>query len=314
MIGSEAADLDNRAGRLGRVVQDASVDIDCPLVKVVTIPEREFSLLQGAAAAYVWQSLCKAFPGEVFPLAPDILDLARDHIVIIPNRTPNGLLLPKSETFLSFNLVQGAVAEAFKACGLAAHFSRVQAPCNVRVVDSSGSEETDGRPYSSAKPHTDVWNGEPVSAVLFNIPILGNPAAVKMAYYAPRHFPKELMGPLTDYNLGACVLEDTESYDIPFSFRHIYVSDSLCLHQTVRAADGIRLSIDFRAIPVETLTGEKTSTDNSKADYVDIQHWLNMGSSMVLTSDEPIDAFHRKARGEPVSKVDITTTAIKAVG
>jgi hypothetical protein len=306
--------FNDRAARMAQIVSgDSRLRHDFPLVKGVSFTESEFSALAGAAATYVWHSLCVAFPGETFELSTDILATARPFLAELPNRTPNGVLLPKAETFVSYNLVQAALVRAFSAHGLVAPFSHFQAPCNVRIVESDTIPTAEKRAYSSSKIHTDVWNGEPQHSVLFNIPLLGDPEHVGMTFFEPSEFPADLVCRLDDYDLGQPVVDGARACDMPFALGDIYVSDSMSLHQTVRRGPGARLSLDFRALSDDVLAGEIVELSETNALYIPSEDWLRTGTREVLYSEEPVDSFQQHQRGIRVEPIPVSLLQIKTV-
>lgn len=303
-------ELNQRAQRLQRVVDHADLAADFPLLKVVRISRESFARLEAATLIYLWHSLCRAQPQRHYELAPSLLSDQAADILALPNRTPNGVLLPRRDTFLSFNMIHQALGDVVEAAGMLASFSVLQMPCNVRIVSGAPDSEADARNYSSAKMHTDVWNGEPVSAILFNIPVLGDPMAVDLRFYEPRHFPEELRVGLLDYALGRPVTENAVEYPSKFEMGCMYVSDALSLHRTLRIRPSLRVSLDFRAVARELLPGESADYSSSHAVYVAPEVWRAAGATTILGSGDPLDAFQRRSKGEAVTR---DTLAILAV-
>jgi hypothetical protein len=310
IIDTTSADWSIRAQRLGRIVAGAEVAADQPLVKAIRMSAPVFARLQGAALSYVWHTLTQAYPDRAFTLAPGVMTDYASEIVSLPNRTPNGVVLPRRETFQSFNLIHQVLAGTLDKLGLLSCFSRIQIPLNVRIVDGAPNPGADSRKYSSAKMHTDVWNGEPISSLLFNIPVLGDPRAVDLRFFEPRDFPEELRVPLGDYLLGQDVVASTREYPISFDLGNIYISDSLSLHQTKRVRPSLRLSIDLRAIAAELLPGETDVFSASHAVYVEPEVWRASGSTLVLGSGEPLDAFARRQNGEVVRRDPLSIVSV----
>jgi hypothetical protein len=302
--------LQDRGQRLARIATDLQLADQARLVKAITLPPHCFNRVQTAAAAYVWHSLSQAYPRRAFELSTRVLEQYSDDILALPNRTPNGLLLARRETFLSFNLVQQALAAAIREMKLDRLFEAFQSPCNIRIVSGDASAMADSRPYASSKIHTDVWYGEPLRSILFNLPVLGNSSAVAMEFFEPDNFPVELQKPLADYNDGQKVSERAERLPMQFDIGVLYMSDSLSLHQTVRRKPGIRLSLDWRAIPRERLAGEVEGQIQSRASYVPTERFLEGGSTLVFTDGDPLDAFVRRSRGEQVDRARIETVPL----
>jgi hypothetical protein len=313
-VTATAADptLDRRGERLSRIAGDAPQAHSARLVKGIRLSDAAVDRLQTAAAIYVWHSLTQTGPGRSFVLSNSVLEDYSADVLALPNRTPNGLLLPRRETFLSFNLVQQALTAAFIELGLDRPFEAFQSPCNVRVVAGAANTEADSRPYASAKIHTDVWFGEPLRSILFNLPLLGDPASVAMDFLEPDDFPIALRRVLPDYSDGRDVAERAARLAMPFERGVVYISDSLSLHQTVRRGPGIRLSLDWRAIPRERLAEEADEEIDPRGIYVPTPTWLKGGSTLVFADGDPIDGFQRRARGEQVTKAKIELVSIAA--
>lgn len=297
--------LSDRGERLTRIVGTLPLSEQSPLVKAVPLPAHCLNRLQTAASIYVWHSLSQAHPQRCFVMANDVLERYSEDVLALPNRTPNGLLLPRKETFVSFNLVQQALAMAIVELTLDRPFESFQSPCNVRIVSGKPDSELDSRPYASSKIHTDVWYGEPLRSILFNLPLLGNPAAVAMEFFEPTAFPAEFQHPLGDYEDGRAVSETAERLPMRFDLGVLYVSDSLSLHQTVRRENGIRLSLDWRAIPRERLVSEANDEIRSRATYVPTDRFLAGGSTLIFADGDPLDAFLRRSRGDDVGRAHI---------
>jgi hypothetical protein len=297
-----SSDWASRRQRLARIADHAPLAADFPLLKVIRMAEPVASRLETAVLIYLWHSLSRAYPERSFALAPGLLGAHGDDILSLPNRTPNGVIMPRRDICSSFNLVHRALADAIEAAGILPHFRSLQMPCNVRVIGGTADPQADSRNYASAKMHTDVWNGEPVSAVLFNIPVLGDPQAVDLRFFEPSVFPESLRRTLADYALGREVTERLTEYSAPFELGSIYMSDALSLHQTIRRKPALRVSVDFRAIARELLAGETAGPGDSKAVYVGPELWRAGGATAILASGEPLDAFQRRQAGERVAR------------
>jgi hypothetical protein len=301
--------MKERGRRLARIVGGTELRQDTRLVKVVQLSAATLARLQGAAATYVWHSLSQAYPSRAFVLSHDVLEAYADDVVALPNRTPNGVLLPRRETFLAFNLVQQALVSTLIDLGIAPRFSACQMPCNVRIASGVRDAAAEQRPYASSKVHADLWYGEPLAAILVNVPLLGDPASVGMDFFEVDAFPPSLMRVLGDYEEGRALAEGARRLPIEFAHGGLYVSDALALHQTTKRGRGIRLSLDFRCIARELLPGEDDGRPRHTR-YVDPALWKRSGSTLVLGDGHPIDAFQRRARGENAAPAALDIVAI----
>ncbi len=301
----------SRAERLDRIVSGASISDEFPLLKVLPVHEALFATLRSAMNVYLWNSLTSWYEGQVFSLSENVLEDYTSEILKLPNRTPNGVLLPKYETFLSYNLVHRAFARIIKAFGLDRSFHSLQLPYNIRIVSFSGEadEVAAARPYASSKIHTDIWAGEPWSHLLLNLPVLGDPDGIAMEFFELKQSDSNMFPLLADYADAAIRPENISPYDVAFRIGHLYVSDSFSLHQTALKRPGVRLSIDLRAIVRDIMEGETHDAPNSRATYVDTAAWLASGSRTVLATGHPIESFQRGQQGEapPVKLVTLNT-------
>jgi hypothetical protein len=301
--------LERRSRRLARIVRGMPLRDDTRLVKVVQLSAPTFARLQGAAATYVWQSLSQAYPTREFVLSADVLEAYADLVVALPNRTPNGVLLPRRETFLAFNLVQQALVGTLIDLGIVPRFSACQMPCNVRIASGVRDAAAEQRPYASSKVHADLWYGEPLAAILMNVPLLGDAASVGLDFFEVESFPPTLMRVLGDYEEGRALADGARRLPIEFAQGGLYVSDALALHQTTKRGPGIRLSLDFRCIARELLPGEDDGKPLHKR-YVDPALWKRSGSTLILGDGYPIDAFQRRAGGEAVAPAALDIVSI----
>ncbi len=305
--------LEERSARLDRLIGRAKlaateIEHGFPLLKVIRLPATAVALLQDAARLYLWENLTARHGERAIAFSPTILEDHSEEILALPNRTPNGLIQPKRPALASFNMLHRVLALTFRQLGLTGQFEAIQLPVNVRVVGGMVQVDADSRPYSSSKIHTDTWNREPLSALLFNLPLLGDPARIGIRYYAFREPRLELFQPLPDYSASNLDPAGLVAYDAPFTLGRLYVSDQTSLHQTVRQGiGGIRLSLDFRAVMRELVAHESHDVSQSSANYADGTVWDGLGSATLLSSDQPIDAFQRKQRGEPAGEAPVET-------
>src|SRR5688500_18382992 len=97
---SEARDdgkavLRDRANRLASIVENVELTSESALVKAVKLPEALLCHLQAAARFYVWHSLVQANTRKSYIDSNRILEDYHEDVLALPNRTPNGVLLPR---------------------------------------------------------------------------------------------------------------------------------------------------------------------------------------------------------------------------
>ena len=94
-----------RAGRLARICSGAKLDQDFPLLKALVLDEVMFARLRNAVNIYLYVTLDAYYRDRKFDLGSDLIETERGAIAGLPNITPNGLVLPKRQTYAAYNLV-----------------------------------------------------------------------------------------------------------------------------------------------------------------------------------------------------------------
>src|SRR5206468_1154959 len=137
---------------------------------------------------------------EVFVPREDLVETYGDWLLKLPNITPNGLVLPKEPTALAYNCVHRAVAETLVELGLDKHFSALQFPINVRLVEGTPHDKNDQRPMAATKVHSDIWAGDPAGAIVLMLPLFGDVERLRVEYFEPREMPEPLVQPLKNFD------------------------------------------------------------------------------------------------------------------
>ncbi|MAF47755.1 MAG: hypothetical protein QGH73_10755 [Rhodospirillales bacterium] len=281
-----------RADRLSRICGGAPVNQDFPLLKSLPLDAGPYARLGNAVNHYLYVTLDAYYQDRTFDisgdLGGDLIDSERDALAGLPNITPNGLVLPKRQTYLAYNLVHRVVADIFGALGFAADAAAVHAPVNIRLVNGRPNPAIDGRPRASAKMHSDMWAGEPAGAIMVFLPVFGDFGQNGVTWIEPVSFPEEFMGPLDDFDAGAHLTEGGRQYDAAFVPGEIMLADPYLIHATQKNSDSLRLSIDFRFIPNQTLASDGLAPGTRLGNYLPTADWADIGNGRLLTSEAPL--------------------------
>ncbi len=286
-----------RAERLSQIAGKLALGQDFPLFKSAPLPDARFKKLRDAVNLYVYTTLCGFFRDRDIALSDDIFDEQADLIRQLPNRTPNGLLLPKKETYLAYNMVHAAVAEIFSECGFPPHVERIHSPINIRIVDGEYDDWVDKRPRASAKWHLDLWSGEPAAAIMVFLPVLGDTENVGVRWIEPANIPKSLLRPLDDFDEGRSLIDGGAEYGIVFAPGNIALSDPFLVHATQKTTRALRLSIDFRFIAADKRPGDGDAPGTRDANYIDFAEWDDIGRGRVLSTSAPLEPFTETEQG-----------------
>ena len=288
----------DRAQRLDNICSGFQLSQDFPLLKAATLEATLRTKLRNAVNLYLYSALDAFYHDRSFNLGENLFETARKDILGLPNITPNGLILPKKSTFFSYNIIHATVAEIFETLGLQEHVHLAHAPINLRLVDGAPNPEIDGRPRASVKMHSDMWAGEPASAIMVFLPVFGEYGKIGVKWIEPVHFPEHLLGPLDDFDEGVKVIDGGAEYDAPLTPGEIVLADPYLVHATQKDAIGLRLSVDFRFIPHEQVASDARSPGTRLHNYHSYQKWADIGRNLVLTTDAPLVPFTGKDEGQ----------------
>ncbi|MDC0191222.1 hypothetical protein OAJ77_08355 [Rhodospirillales bacterium] len=220
-----------------------------------------------------------------------LFDNCISEILGLPNITPNGLILPKQQTYLAYNQIHAAIVEIINLLNLEAHIKSVHAPVNIRLVNGMPDPIVDNRPRASVKMHSDMWAGEPANAIMVFLPIYGEHGKIGIKWIEPLTFPVSLMRPLDDFDEGLSLIENGIEYDVGFNPGDLVLVDPFVLHATQKNACGMRLSLEFRFIASENLISDKHAPGTRHRNYLSYPEWSEIGQRRILVSEEPLSPF-----------------------
>ena len=253
--------------------------------------EERFQALAWETRRYLSASL--GYAGRVLS-EEQIVETFSDPKTFVPNKTPNGLLMPKAELTMEFNMVHKCFAELLGALGFDHLTDGWQLPLNVRVVGGQVDPATRNRPYSTSKIHSDTWVGEPSDAILLNVPLLGDIERTTIEWFqVPVEVGDSFLRPLKDFTEGEEVVRQATRVDVTPKIGHIYFSDFALLHRTVRKDGRCRISLDLR-IRMKTSAAAKAQVDAKSAsdrleEYVPFALWMSIGQRALVVIPETME-------------------------
>lgn len=162
------------------------------------------------------------------------------------NVTPNGMVVPKRNTVLEYNLVVRAFARVIEQLGIADMIESWHVPLNVRFKSSEVSALNMSRAHPTEQPHSDSWAGESTESVTVHIPIEGDWRRNRLRMFHPDdEFDEAWLGPRPSYADGAEVLHHYEPVDCAVRLGQVALLDFATLHASTREPGcGPRASID----------------------------------------------------------------------
>ena len=281
-----------RAQRLDRISKCVQpVYGNFPLLKVSRIAANNLDKLRSTINFYLRTTLEAFYKGLSFKKHDNLIDSCAKEIQALPNITPNGLILPKQQTFLAYNKIHSVIVDILDSLGLESHIEAVHAPINIRLVSGQPDTLVDSRPRASVKMHSDMWAGEPANAIMVFLPIFGEIGKIGIKWVEPRVFPVSFMRPLDDFDDGSCLVDGGIEYEAGFMPGDILFADPFVLHATQKNAPGMRLSLEFRFVASENTKTDKFAPGTRHRNYLSYEDWSQIGRNRILVSEEPLAPF-----------------------
>ena len=285
----------DRANRLDNIAKCMpSVHGNFPLLKIARISSKHLDKLKHTVNLYLHSCLKTFYTGRSFKFEDSVLSSYRREINDLPNITPNGLILPKKETYKIYNQIHAGVADILDSMDLEPHIQSVHAPINIRLVDGKPNPLIDTRPRASVKMHSDMWAGEPANAIMCFLPIIGDHQNIGVKWIEPRNFPSSYRRPLNYFDEGSHLVIGGRQYIAGFNPGDLFLADPFLLHATQKDSPGMRLSLDFRFISSKILPSDKYTPGTRQKNYKSYPEWLSIGKTLSLVSEEPLGAYKGK--------------------
>lgn len=203
-----------------------------PLTFCWKIPELRFSALQAAVFEFLG--------------GRSVAELDRDRATD-QNVTPNGLVVPKCDRVLEYNLVVRRFAEIINAMAIGHLIESWHVPLNVRVKYGEFDAANLDRDHPTEHLHSDSWAGESAESVTVHIPLFGDVRGNHLAMaYPPPDFEESWLGPRVTYVDGSQdIAHRYQPVDFVTPWGSLMLMDFATLHASTLAKDAkTRVSID----------------------------------------------------------------------
>ena len=116
-----------RAQRLGRISSCLQpLHGSFPLLKVTRLNSSSLDKLRNMVNLYLLANLEAFYKGRSFHMHDRPFDNCISEILGLPNITPNGLILPKQQTYLAYNQIHAAIVEIINLLNLEDFFKKLR--------------------------------------------------------------------------------------------------------------------------------------------------------------------------------------------
>lgn len=283
--------LKERAERLSKCLGGLTKSLDLPLLKICDVSPQLMEAVRRSAIGFLIDSILESGGGPIDFNASDFVSANGPLIAALPNKTPNGLVLPKLETSCSFSAFHRAVARLVASFGMDRHIHLIHLPVNLRFVSGKRDTVREQRPRATTKWHSDIWAGEATHALMVFVPVSGDFTNTSIDFCEPARFPADLMRPLEDFDLGSHLVEDGIRYQARLDGDRVAFTDPMLLHRTMAVGGGPRLSIDFRFFPHHLVSSDVITETSRNVNYIPLADWVAQGTDRAIVSR---DSIHRR--------------------
>lgn len=283
----------DRARRLGLIGSSLRTRRAFPLLVECELPWSSFEILCHSVRQYISACLREdQLPPECYgdPLAHHAGAVRR-----LPNLSPNGVLFPKREVLLEFNLVQRAAARLFHHLGVDEFVHAIQLPVNVRLIDGRPDPVADVRPHASTKLHSDVWAGEAANLMLFVVPLFGD-MSTNVEFFEPDAGFTGYARQLADFDDGGELERGCTRYDCQLEPGHGYLMDAFVLHRTLKRGGGLRVSVDLRFLTSLEAESDIPQGAARLKNYAPPADWYGVGTRSIIVPDDTFAACRERIR------------------
>ena len=270
----------HRFHRLEKILKIKNFENPMPGIAVIRNLTLD-SQLQKSVFNFIKQNLKIAFPKTNFENTNKFLEKYYEFIKILPNKTPNGLLLFQKETQNEYNIMHNHFSKFISRYLNFNNIESLHLPINCRISDG-GEFLNDKRPRSSSKWHIDVWAGEPIESFLMFLPVLGSCKSSTVRY--------------NDCQVEQSLLIEQRDYaehDVEGKTKNIYdledntfvITDSLVFHQTLKKEKSLRISLDCRALYKEKFDYENRIHNLRQKNYFDLETWTSINKNKKIVTN-----------------------------
>ena len=283
--------------RHDRLLSLAGTDIasEKDLLLEIDVDTNILAALQCSIKNYILDCLFEANPQLAFDSNVSLEELSSTHaseMMALPNRTPNGLLLPKQECAFSYNVVVKNAIRLVSFLGLTETCEAAYMPLNVRIPWGTPAPEVFSRAYSSLKWHSDIWAGEGAREVMLHTPIFGNLEKNGVSFAKPsKELYPDYIRHLTDYNEGLPVVENKEDYDLTMRIGKVYLVDSFLLHKTLCGDPSFRGILSFPLRPRAILESDVYTNPLRESDFIPMEEWKEFGTKRMVTTSKVLEHY-----------------------
>lgn len=269
-----------------------------PLIAVCSPPRHLFEQLQMACSLYLYSCLPDKSQVTVSPSGDwaTLVEAFARQTRLVKNMTPNGMLVPKRQLILEYNMMVRAFADLVNSLGIGDGVRYWINPPNLRYKAGTLDEKLLERDYASEHIHSESWIPLNTNrcATIF-IPILGDiPNNYVELLEPPREtFREEWLSPRSSYTSGQEISKQYRRIAVPYELGKVIIAEVATMHVTRRnAGSGPRVSFD-----VNFILGNADAPLTDPASAVKYEDLLDIGQRKLFIFDDDLNHYVDTAHG-----------------
>lgn len=265
-----------------------------PLMAEIRLDDKIYLSINNSVKVFLYDCLSEYFTKHIFnidlPLG-DFIKKYSSYLLELPNITPNGLVLPKKEIVMSYNLLLKSISNLYSDIGLDKTCVSAACPINLRI--NFGTKMKSGvteRPKSSTIWHSDIWAGQNSNEVMLHTPIFGD--FVKngiLLALPPQNFFPHFVKNLDSFSEGQCLYKDFSDgiYNPEMRIGYSYLVDSFLLHKTLNADESFRGIVSF-PIRVNQISSDIYKNSLRDEEFQDSSDFIKFGKERLVYTNKSI--------------------------
>ncbi len=291
----DAKIIEERNGYLKFLTDGLNVTQDFPLIKEVQLDPVKYKALQDAVGQYILASLWASGVKPEFENYEDMIQKYKSELFAMPNVTPNGVIKPKIDTFVEFNLIHKRVASIVRDLKLQGKVVKMRLPLVIRMVDGVAPNWVEGRPRANNVMHSDFWTGSVCDLALL-LPLLGDVANTTIKFAEPVGIRPDFLQELPSYHEGEKLYESYNQYNLGMRKGFVYYQDIYCLHGTWRRGGGLRVSMDWtlQSVNYPAIENKYSSKALANDNHFGLDEWFSVGYDKLFVDTEDFLSVRQK--------------------
>ena len=164
----------------------------------------------------------------------------------VKNITPNGMIVPKREVCLEFNMIVKSYIAILESINISPLTESFHFPPNIRLKLGSADLSNLKRKHPTEFMHSDTWTGALPNWIASHIYIMGDIANNHIRYaYPPEDFKEDWLKPISKAEYGRIYSERFKIIKYTPKVGSFILADATIIHQSFRKKEsGERLSLD----------------------------------------------------------------------